>query len=253
MIHFLIPLRSAQTTSDWPKIQHLLNLTLASVFNQTSAEFKVMIACHEKPDISSEFASRVSVFQVDYPAPVTSEEQMIDKYYKKRLMMKEMQQYQGGYVMFTDADDLISNRLAAFVHQEANNNNDGWYFENGYEFHYDKNLAKKAPKFYRVCGTSYIIHFKPSELPQTWEFDGYKRENRYLFDHGHNEWLTKFQEAGKILKPLPFRGAMYVINTGENYMAGSTGFKRHILRWLTPGKTPDNQLKAEFKIPEIPQ
>lgn len=249
MLYFLIPLRSKKTTTDWPKISYLLNLTLVSIFNQTNPNFKVMIACHEIPDIQPEFLKKVSIFQVDYPAPLTQEEQMTDKYYKKRLMMKEMLKHNGGFIMFTDADDLVSNRLAAFVDEDANRNIDGWYFENGYEYHFDQKIIKNAPKFHHVCGTSYIIYFKPSELPASWEFTGYSRENKYLFDHGHNEWLARLTEAGKTLKPLPFRGAMYVINTGQNYMAGSTGFKRHMLRWFTPGKIPNSKLKAEFMIP----
>ena len=52
------------------------------------------------------------------------------------------------------------------------------------------------------------------------------------------------------LKTLPFFGAMYVINTGENesQMFDNIGWKRKILRAVVPEFVPSRKMKIEFGL-----
>ncbi len=251
--YFAIPLRSKKASNDWNTVCRFFNHTIKSVLNQTNPDFNVLVACHDIPETDIK-DPRLEFIQLSYPEPKSYDEQMLDKYYKKRAMMSKIRSYGGGYVMFFDADDLASNRIVDFVYK--NDNKTGYYFPNGYELHLGRNIIKKAPKFHKLCGSSYILHFENTELPEKFEFKGYEmtdkhREKKYLFDHGHNTWQDVATNLyHKNLEPANFRGAVYIINTGENYsqMIDMISKKRKIFRFFSPGNKPNKRIIEEFSI-----
>ena len=250
MISFLIPLRSKITSKNWDLTQHLLNNTLKSVFNQIDPEFRVFIACHELPELDREYDDRLTIFQVDYPPPGRVEDQLTDKYYKKRHLVRMVQDIGGRYIMFVDSDDYVSNRLVTFV--KAHEHPSGWVIDNGWELDAGKNLMRPTPKFNNICGTSAILNISVLQYPVDTTFSDYKRENIYLFDFGHNEWNQILDSRNEPrLAYIPFRAAVYVINNGTNWTNDSgqrIGFVRQFYRRIFQGKPVSETLRNEFGI-----
>ena len=254
MIYFLIPFRSKVTTSNWDLTVKLLNNTLKSVFNQTYQEFKVIIACHELPPIIGDYDNRLEIIQVNFPPPVHFKDHLTDKYYKKRILVHRVQEYGGKYIMFVDADDYISNRLAAWVKDHEHPT--GWFIQTGYEYDASSNSLRVTPRFNNICGTSAILNISILNGPVDTAFTDYKRVNEYLFDYGHNEWneVLKEQEQ-KTLGIIPFKAAVYIMNTGVNWSNSAKeriGLFRRIYRILRPGVNPKRKFRKEFCF-ELPE
>jgi len=253
MFYFLIPLRSKESSKDWNIISKLFNNTITSVCNQIDPDFKIIIAYHDLPEIDNVCKKHLELIKVPYPSPENYDQQMLDKYYKKRFMMERVRAYGGGYVMFMDADDLISNRITEYINKD--DNRQGYYINKGYEYNLDTSTLKIAPKFHKLCGSSYIIYYRKDELPHKAEFLGYSfknddREKKYLFDYSHNIWNSLACKQSKYLKPIPFKGAIYVINTGDNHsqLTGNVSNKRKIFRKLTLGRNVNQKIGQEFSL-----
>jgi len=214
MIYFAIPLRSKTTTNNWGKIQTLFNNTIRSIYSQTDPNFKIIVACHEKPEIDFEVDDRLEFIQVDFPSPTKKEEQMPDKFYKKRYIAKRVRELGGGHIMFVDADDLVSNSIAKFVN--ARPDEGGWYLNFGYEYNQLTHKIQIMPFFHLICGTCAIMKFEVNDLPSDVKFKGFVQEKKYIFDYSHSDWKSVYGIKKTKLKQLPFIGAVYNINTGEN-------------------------------------
>ncbi len=247
-MYFLIPVRSAKTTTNWKKVCLLLSNTLDSIFNQEDDHFKIGIACHEIPDIEHIQHPCVHTIQLDYPVPKTHEERMADKYYKKRALTHYVRNEGGGTIMFVDADDLISNKILSYVKKHSHY--DGFYIKKGFLFMEDRNKLIPAPRFMQICGTSFIVNFNREELPDRFEFEGYKRINRFLFDYGHHEWLNLYRKNHKKMKALPFRAAIYRSHTGENASLHDFGIFRRIYNKMIPVVRNRTKIFEEFKLPK---
>ena len=52
MLVFLIPIKSYKIANSWIELSKMIERCLGSVCNQTSLEFKVIVVCHERPDIN---------------------------------------------------------------------------------------------------------------------------------------------------------------------------------------------------------
>ena len=66
MIYFGIPLRSKATANDWDKVSLFFNRTLWSVYRQTDSDFRIIVACHDIPELVHDFDGRVEFIQVDF-------------------------------------------------------------------------------------------------------------------------------------------------------------------------------------------
>ena len=115
------------------------------------------------------------------------------------------------HVMFLDADDLVSNRLAGYVAEHPTAN--GWFINRGYRL----NEAPHPRLFWRhnfhlECGSSHIIRSDiapfPEKLDDSLDFSDYFIR-RYEV-HAH---LKECLDNSKTpLAPLPFYGAIYTFN-----------------------------------------
>lgn len=255
MIYFLIPLKSKHSSSNWSKVQTLLNNTLTSICHQSSDQYKIALAVHDVPDIDlpDQMKKKIELIQVQYPEPDHNlHERRIDKHYKKRHLAHYVYEQGGGNMMFVDADDFVSKKISLHVDQHPDEH--GWYIADGYEYHMDSGKIKRAPKFDKFCGTCGILNLKKADLPTSVPFEGYESRDRvYLFDHGHNTWVNKFAEIGRPLKKLPFRGAMYTLNTDENTSQMNKdnkggALKRRLYRKLMPPVMNTAKVKQEFGI-----
>lgn len=251
MITFCIPLLSRRVASDWQMVTTLFNRTLWSCYNQTCPEFRIIVACHEIPKLDKRYDDRVEFIQVDAPIPRTQHEKMIDKGYKTHTCAMRLRELGGGYGMLVDADDLVSNRLAQYVHDMPDEN--GFYIKSGYVYFVGDSYMKKLDKF--SSGTAFIVNYAVEDLPDAYPevMTDNNNENECLMRKKHGSVAEECAKAGRPLRPLPFRAAVYVLGSGENHsLYGKTTKYQTLLRSFVQLFVPrcrfSEKLKAEFSI-----
>jgi hypothetical protein len=198
MLVFVIPLKSRRVARSWDYVSRLFERCLKSVCNQTSAAFKVIVVCHEKPTIDFNHPA-VTYAGVDFPVPDSNHHPSLnqDKYRKRARGFVLARKFTPSHVMQVDADDCVSNRLAEFV--ERNPQAHGWFFDSGY-FYRDgaRRIYLKKHGFHHWCGTSHLIRHDLLKLP----------ENEDIEDSDLPSLSPS--RVRKSLLPLPFPGAVYV-------------------------------------------
>jgi hypothetical protein len=109
---------------------------------------------------------------------------------------------------------------------------------------------RRAPRFDRLCFSSSIIRWNVADLPEV-PFTQQRVPLRRYLDVGHARWADLARADGRPLKPVPFPGAVYVVNTGENqsFATHNIGWRRRLLRQLTPGRPVSAASRHEFSIP----
>lgn len=215
MIYFGIPLRSKATSNNWEKVTEFFNRTLWSVYNQTDPNFRIIVACHDIPELRHEYDGRVEFIQVDSPIPHTKEEMMLDKGHKVHTIGMKVREYGGGFTMMVDADDIQSNRIAEYVnsHPEAN----GFLSHNGYYWHVGDDFIKKGHKF--PNGSSTIVKYSVEDLPSEYypEQVHSNNANPHIIRKKHGDIPKICAEMGRPLESLPFIASIYVRETGDNH------------------------------------
>lgn len=230
MMYFAIPLRSKHSSKNWKRVERLFNETIESIYNQTNPNFKIVVACHDTPRLTYKADERLEIINVSFPTPNTSIEQIRDKFYKKYHIMTRIKELGGGFVMFVDADDLISNKIAEFVESDSGDSL-GWYLDNGYVYDKSLNKIKTVSEFHKLCGTSAILKYKSSDLPDNVVFLGLDKTTArdYSFQYPHGELIDAYEREKKCkITPLPFEGAIYVTNNGENHSVTRRTFKSNV-------------------------
>jgi hypothetical protein len=173
MLAFIIPLKSAQVSKDWDKTSALFERFLRSVCNQTSSSFKVIVVCNEMPEINFEHEN-VNYLTVDFLPPMKEKNPLIrartDKGRRVLRGVVYAQQFFPTHIMIVDADDCVSNRLAAFV--KSNSNDNGWYLESGWKYREgNHHIFIKRRRFFTMSGTSNIVNVKHLHLPDLPEYN----------------------------------------------------------------------------------
>ena len=248
MIFFGIPLRSRDTANDWDKVSLFFNRTLWSVYRQTDPDFKVIVACHDIPKLYHDFDERVEFIQVDAPIPHTKDEMMLDKGHKVHTIGMRIREYGGGFTMMVDADDIQSNRIAAYVnsHQDAN----GFLSHNGYYYHVGQNYIKKGHKF--PNGSSTIVKYSVDDLPESYyeTMQPSQNSNPHIIRKRHGDIPRICSEMGRPLEPLPFIASIYVRETGDNHslMNKDESRFRILEQKLMPKIYLNKKLRDEFSI-----
>jgi hypothetical protein len=237
MLYFIVPLRSRAASNDWNKVSRLCERTLRSICQQTSEQFRVFLVCRDRPEMN--FAHpNLRIIQEDFPIPETKKQpQLADKTRKLRRALVAVREEGGGYVMGVDADDLVHRSLAALV--AANSKANGWFFPHGYSYDEGSRWLERHSDFYLRCGTSNITRIDCDDLPPDMDSP---REKYFYLCNGHHIIVDFMARQGKPLKVLPFPGAVYVKDTGENWTGPplkGLGVRAHVsrlsrLRPITP-------------------
>jgi hypothetical protein len=233
MLAFLIPLMSRSISTSWDLTTLLLEQTLHSVCNQTSSSHVTIVICHEKPGLAIRFP-HVKFIQVDFPLKPSSEAnsetcwlgseiKYADKGRKLLQGYVAAQQHHPTHVMFVDADDFVSQRLAQHCVTMPKCN--GWAIEQGYRYTLGSNwIYKKRRNFHLECATSAIFRNDLVPIPTVPEYDRYSHYYSFFINHGYH--LTRMMNRGAPLKTLPFPGAIAVMHSSnwslsENYAVSS--------------------------------
>lgn len=226
MLAFVTSLRHPQNSADYGRVELLLEQTLASVAAQQGDNFVIIVVGNKRP--AFELPRRTHFVEVDFPAPApptgprTDRDAFVwDKGTKIGAGLVAAREFAPDYVMIFDADDYVSNRLAAFVASAPRS--PGWVITRGWMYSYTREVAKPIERFNRTCGTSFIMSFEAYAVPELQIGSGQREiadafgDRLYSVLGAHRnarEWFTEHSFAPA---DLPFRGAVYNVDTGENH------------------------------------
>jgi hypothetical protein len=238
MLVFIIPLKSKAKSSSWSHVSLLCERTVRSVCNQTSTNFKAIIVCNEKPYIQFEHPN-LHYLEVDLPFPTFRSDQhneklneinnrRVDKGRKILAGLAYARQFAPSHILTVDSDDCISKHLTAFVKQNPGSN--GWFIATGYRYQEGSKFIYYKRNFYRMCGICNILRFDLMRVPETPEYNRGYGYYKYYIDHAKVK--NGLAAAGFPLTPLPFPGAVYITDTGENLYFSANRLNHNIFRFF---------------------
>ncbi|MDJ0735589.1 MAG: glycosyltransferase family A protein [Nostocaceae cyanobacterium] len=215
MLVFVVPLKSSQASKSWEHVSRLFERCVKSICNQTSPKFRVIVVCNEVPRI--EFTHpHITYITVNFPpAPETNpiNQKRTDKGRKILKGLIHAREFSPTHTMAVDADDCVSKGLAEFVEQNSDCN--GWFVNQGYKYQEgSKYIYIKRSNFYQICGTCNILRYDLNDLPAHPEYNRGYGYYKYYIDHAKVK--KKLSLQGKKLQPLPFSGAVYMLENGEH-------------------------------------
>lgn len=229
MLVFVIPVKHPARSRNYRIVTDLLRQTLRSVEGQTDPHFATVIVCNQTPDWAEDAPNRVWV-EVDFPPadpPATAKDWVdwlyMDKGAKIAVgLLHARHRFQPTHVMFVDADDFVSNRLAAFVREHPAA--PGWYMPDGLIYSGLFKIAAPRDKFWSYCGTTHIIRNDLLPVPPGLGLRPSRDEVSAALDPFylkrilgcHVDFIKYFEERGHHLEPLPFIGGIWHADTGEN-------------------------------------
>jgi len=249
VIYFGVPLQSKAVSNDWMTVTSFFNRTLSSIYGQTDPNFRILVACHDIPNLTKEYDDRVEFLIANSPIPRTKREMMKDKGYKISMIAKRVREIGAGYIMLVDADDLISNRIAGYVNNHPGRN--GFKSKYGYVFYEGTSYLKRIASPYRTCGSCSIVYYGLDDLPESlpenpWD-DVYR--DQWIIRKSCRELPRFLMEQGRPLKTMPFPTTVYVRNTGENHSminGGDLSWKRKVEMFLRRKTYINHDIKTEF-------
>jgi hypothetical protein len=248
MLLFVVALQSPAASKSWLRVSQLFERTLRSICQQTSDQFRVFVVCNEWPNIVF-FHPAITVIEEDFPVPSGARaERMVDKWRKLKRGMIAARRFAPAYVMFGDADDCVHRNLAKFVEQQPDT--PGWCFTKGYLHHERSRWLYFYRRFHYICGTSAIVHCSEKDFPEAMD-----APEPFILRYGHGTICDYLQEQRTPLKPLPFVGAVYNLDTGEN----DSGFalrqwrgKRMFLKKIVNSRLLTARKRTEFCLYDLP-
>lgn len=234
MVIFAIPLRARETSKDWDGCIKRFNQTLNSIFNQTSREFKCIVACNEIPSLYQKFDERLEFITLDIPVPKEWVEMARDKFWKLTMIAVRIREIleelpspeKGIYVMPVDADDFLNCHIAEYCEQHPDEN--GFVSKEGYVWKSTEKFFRKYSAMHTYCGSCNIIKMYREDLPaecpasQTLCHDKVTAgilNARYPIRFDHNTVVERYTAQGRPFALLPFRSTVYVLETGDNISA----------------------------------
>jgi glycosyltransferase involved in cell wall biosynthesis len=229
MLVFITSLRHPKNSSDYNKVEYLLDRTLRSVCAQTNNDFRVIVVCNQVPNNMADLPNVVFV-KVDFLPPSDAQQArtgmsavLKDKGSKYIVGLKKAEEFNPDYVMFFDADDYLHKDIAKYVN--AHRGEHGWYVDKGFVYRDGGLLIAKTDNFHQVCGSSIILKFDLLRQPDTLAIDSSQDSIMQLVDHdfmfsvlgGHRKVPAWFAERGHTMQAFPFAAAVWLTNTGENH------------------------------------
>jgi hypothetical protein len=258
MLAFIVPVKHPARSRDYTVVTDLLRRTLASLENQKDPHFVTVIVLNQKPEWAVDTPNRIFV-EVDFPPADPPKDRAdwvnwiyLDKGAKNAVGLLHAARFNPTHAMFVDADDFVSNRLAGFVREHPSAN--GWYMTDGLFYSGLFKIATSRDRFWSYCGTSHIIRYDLLPVPPSLGLQPKKDaivaalDSFYLIQilGFHVHFQKYYRDRGHPLQALPFEGAVYHADTGENASRAWWNGSRFGPVWGVP-LTAD-QL-AEYGIP----
>lgn len=241
MLAFITSLRHPDNSADYGRVEELLRDTLTSVTNQTSDDYVVIVVGNRKP--AFDLPPRVHFLPVDFPAPApptgprTAREPFVwDKGTKIGAGLAAAASYDPDHVMIFDADDFVSSRIVEYITTRPEN--EVHVVRDGIMYSRRRNVFLFQSDFNRTCGTSFVVPFSAYGVPDSLtpsatqgDIAGAFGERLTRIMGAHRDAHAWFADAGYDVIPVPFLGAAYHVDTGENHSGKSLrGFARPLSR-----------------------
>jgi hypothetical protein len=272
-IAFVIPIASARVIGDWNLGCKYLQQTLASIFNSTNGNFRVVVAGHEKPDFSLPVDPRFKFLSLSHPISkkelITYDDKVRDKLIKVDAAWNYAKEtWDPDYVMQVDWDDFISSRLVEWLIKSENNPGyritKGWRWPNKSRF-----LIHIMDKFDQLCGSSLIIRKDIADLTGPFNVinDSVRKhvkdhcsvvpealKSTILCNNQHHRAQAYFSYLGYELSEVSFQAAIYRTNNIISLSkAGRGDNKVHSMCWvigyIRRTRFINRTLKKEFSLP----
>lgn len=258
-VFFGIPLKARATAKNWDWTVRDFNRTLASIYNQTNQNFRVLVGCHDIPELLIPTDERLQFLQMNAPPPEPGAE--VTRFFHDRksklwLAGQRMKVLGGQWFMSIDADDLISSRLVDLVLNNQNTN--GYIATHGYLLdaqimtilHVPDNRVYGAP-LHQFTGSCAVVKFDPSDIPDKSAIDYGSRFMHYQGDH--RLYLKHSVDEGRPLTLFPFPAIVYVLNTGENVSFNHMDHRDWLIQRLIPalrmhGSMLNSELIRDFAL-----
>jgi hypothetical protein len=242
MLAMVTSLRHPHNSNDYRRVERLLYESVTSWLRQTDDRFVIIVVGNQEPWLPPD--SRVSFVPVAFPppSPIATPRTGIpsvlrDKGTKLAIGLAEARNQGAQHILFIDADDFVSRRIAA--HVAANPDAIGW----SVRFPWRVSVERRAihphdgGTFSIVRTDLYPDPQLPLDATQPELYDGYgEKLERWLGSHLHVG-----EDLG--LPPLPFDGALYRVGTGESHSGISMGGL---------GRPISRAIADEFGVPATP-
>jgi hypothetical protein len=248
MLVFVIPLKSSQVSKSWERVTQLFERCLKSVCHQTSPNFRVIVVCNEQPQINFNHP-QITYIEVDFPPINDTNPIARGDTDKGRKILKGLIyacQFKPTHTMAVDADDCVSKHLAELVEQNPDSN--GWFVNKGYKYQEgSKYIYIKRNNFYRMCGTCNILKYELNDLPENPEYNRGYGYYKYYIDHAKVRNILATRKTH--IKPLPFAGAVYTVDNGENLFYGQMKLQFSMIN----RKLLNQSIRDEFSLYNLQQ
>lgn len=211
MLAFVTSLRAKALAADWGHHVRLLDRMLASCLAQSDPRCVVVVVYHDRPETQLR-DPRLHFIHADLPIPErTFDDMTTDKGLKGTIGAEWAIREGCRFVMYADADDLVSRRLVEFVHRHPDG--PGWYFPRGYRYRYGRRWVEVSLDHDLICGTCAIVRSDLLTFAPDAGFRGGRMDT--FAAAGHTNYRRFMAAAGHPLTPLPFPGSVY-IQHGDN-------------------------------------
>ena len=232
MLTFVIPVRHHGTVADWSSLRPLMAGTFRSIAAQAGGPWRLVVVANRGaalPDLPRN-AELVEEDFEQYVLPSRHAEP--DRFFTlprldkgRRVLAGLLHARPTGHVMVVDYDDLVSNRLAAFV--ASARSAPGWSLGSGYFYAGGEDAILVGGQFHRHCGTCHIVRADLLEIPCEFDAADDTKVLRWLGEHVFIR--ADLRERGTTLDLLPFPGAVYRIGH-PNSMSRSPGLDGYMRR-----------------------
>jgi hypothetical protein len=248
MLLTITPFIAEGVANDWQKAVACLDRTLRSILGNPERDLRAMVVCQDRPPLKLN-DERYLFLETRQPRPdkqdVMAKFRDIDA--KRFEAFEAARELSPEYVMFVDADDLISNTLVSYVFQRPIF--DAFCLKTGYRWREGSSHFTLLPYFNQVCGSAFVWRFNDRLFPA---YLG-KTYTKRICDQAHNVVEAAMDVEGLQVDKIYEPKAVYVMGHVNHVYAGSYQFtfKRRIKDfllspWRNQKLTPE--LKAEFGL-----
>lgn len=227
MLVFVTSMRHPRNATDYAYNERLLQKTLKSISAQTSIQYHIFVVGNESP--SFDLGDRTTFIPVDFepPRPVSGPHAdrsgfVLDKGTKIGVGLIAARSLNPDWVMIFDADDFVHRSLTEFVHSRSGA--PGWVIRRGWIYSQARNGYRRQDAFNGTCGTSYVLPYAAYGVPARLTISATQEEVAEAYGEtltsvigAHRHAVAWFAKQGRVLRDLPFRGAVYHVDTGENH------------------------------------
>lgn len=235
LVTFIIPVRHQDNARDWGLLKANLTQTVASISNQTNADWQGIVVANEGADLP-DLPAGFSVVRVTFPPNVLHEidkaniEDVYDAFRAdkgRRVLAGMLAARDSGFFMIVDDDDFVSARIVQ--HVADNRGANGWTIDRGYIWDDGGKILLGYDDFSHLCGTSLIVRAALYDLPERFEDASLDWIKSMLGSHVRIADILAGN--GTPLAPLPFRGAVYRVGHAGSHSKAPSLLVKYFLSW----------------------